>query len=192
MSAEILNNVEKTASLGKKSRKQRKRGVTIVEAAAVMAIGAVMILGGLRLYDMVTTYFSESQTATDLNVVQTAVRGVFSGAASYDSLDASVLINTKAVPASLVSGATLRHAFSGQITVEPADAGGGANSGFKVTFTNIPQQSCVKMLTNDYGRSLYEMGASAKRTQAQGLPFTAAQAAASCNQTNNALSWTFN
>lgn len=191
MSADILTKVEKEISLGGRMRKLRKRGVNLVEAAAVLAISAVVIAGGLQLYNMVDTSRKISQAQKDLNVIQQSIRSIYAGQSSFNGITAAALVSTKVVPASMVSGTTLRHAFNGQVNIESVDAGGGNDSGFRITFTNVPAEACVKLLTSDYGRSLYEAGATTKRTQSSGLPFNPVDAATSCAAANNTITWTF-
>ncbi|MCV9964671.1 hypothetical protein OIU34_22530 [Pararhizobium sp. BT-229] len=174
-----------------KLRRSRKRGATMMEVIAYLAIASVIIAGVLVLLSVA---FGQSKTATalsQLNQIQTAVRNLYSGQPNYAGLSTSVIVNTRALQQSMISGATIRHAFNGAVTITPVPTtDGGANSAFTVSFANVPQDACQSMLTKDLGRGLYEAGANVKQQQPS-LPFTLAQATASCSATYNTVTWTF-
>ena len=93
----------------------------------------------------------------------------------------------------MVSGTTLRHSFNSTIDIVAADGGGGSNSGFRVTFNNIPQEACIRMLSADLGRGVHSAGVgSTLRTQTTGLPHSLADATAACASTYNSVVWIFN
>lgn len=179
------------SAYARRLHKSRKRGATMMEVIAYLAIASVIIATVLVLLSVA---FGQSKTVTtisQLNQIQTAVRNLYSGQPNYAGVSASVIANSKALQASMVSGNTLRHALNGDITITPvASTAGGANSAFQVTMSNIPEDACQSMLTKDFGYGLYESGASVKARQPN-LPFTLAQATASCNATYNTVSWTF-
>jgi type II secretory pathway pseudopilin PulG len=181
-----LNSVYAT-----KLRKSRERGATMMEVIAYLAIAAVIIAGVLVLLSVA---FGQSKTATaltQLNQIQTAVRTLYSGQSNYQGLSTKVIVDSKALQQSMISGNTLRSAFNGTITITPASTtDGGANSAFDVVFANVPQDACQQMLTKDMGRGLYEAGANTTAQQPN-LPFTLAQATTSCSATYNTVTWTF-
>jgi hypothetical protein len=179
------------SAFARKLHRSRKRGATMMEVIGYLAVAAVIIAGVLV---MLSVAFGQSKAATSLNQlnqIQTAVRSLYSGQPNYSGLSTAVIVNSKALQQSMISGTTLRHAFNGAITITPVTTtAGGANSGFQISFANIPQDACQSMLTKDFGRGLYEAGASVKAQQPS-LPFTLAQATASCSATYNTVTWTF-
>ncbi|WP_315920815.1 type 4 pilus major pilin [Mesorhizobium sp. SP-1A] len=177
-------------SLKVKNSRLRKRGYSLVEIAAGLAVVAILVLGALTLVSVVNQSRLFTQASNELNVIQQAVRSLYNGQSSFTGVNASTLINTKSVPAKMIVGTTLRHAFSGQIDVVAASAAGGAGSGFQVTFRQIPSDVCVKMLTADLGRGLYSAGVSSQVGQ-DGLPFTPTTAASHCSANYNDVSWVF-
>lgn len=177
-------------SLKAKNINRRKRGYSLVEIAAGLAVVAILILGALALVSVVNQSRLFTQASNELNVIQQAVRSLYSGQSNYTGVASSTLITTKAVPAKMVSGTSLRHAFSGQIDIAAASAAGGAGSGFQVTFRQIPSDVCVKMLTADLGRGLYSAGVSSQVGQ-DGLPFNPTTAAGQCSSNYNDISWIF-
>lgn len=191
MGMELAGSVNK-AYMKRNNRwsRLRKRGLSLVEGAAVLAIAGVVFASALLLYNMANQSRLVSQATQDLTVVQQAIRSLYVSQPSYDGVGSSVLVSTKALPARMITSAgVLRHSLNGNINVSEATSG----SSFIIEFTNVPQEACVKMLLNDLGRSLLSAGASVKRTQDQGLPFSPAQAAATCDQTaSNTITWEFN
>lgn len=181
-----------TNALFVRLKKTRRRGLTLVETAMVLAILAVVVGSIMLYYTSANTNRQTTSVLGDLAAIQQSVRTLYSGQASYNGISEADLISTNALPSRMVAGTTLRHSFNGTATITQGDAGGGAGSGFQVRFTNIPAEACSRMLSTDLGRGLYSAGASAIRNQSQGLPFTPGQAASSCNQTNNTITWVFN
>lgn len=179
------------SAYARKLHNNRKRGATLMEMVAWLALAAMIIAGALVLWNVANSSRQTTTALTQLNQIQTAVRTLYSGQSSYTGLTTAILVNSKALQQSMISGATIRHAYNGAVTVTPvATTNGGANSGFTVSFANIPQDACQQMLTKDLGRGLYEAGASAKAQQPN-LPFSLANATASCTATYNTVTWTF-
>ena len=171
-------------SLKAKMSKLRKRGLSLVEAAAVLAVAAIVVMGALALYNMANQSRLLNQTNTDLNVIQQAVRSMYSGQSSYSGVNSQMLVDTKAVPARMEAGTGLRHAMNGAITLASAPVNGVADAGFQVTFANVPVEACSKLLAADLGRNLWAAGVgTASRTQSTGLPYTPALAAQACGGT---------
>jgi major structural subunit of bundle-forming pilus len=179
------------SAYARKLLRNRKRGATMMEVIAYLAIASVIIAGVLVLLSVAFGQSKTATTLTQLNQIQTAVRNLYSGQAGYSGLSTTVIVNSKALQQSMISGTTIRHAFNGDVTITPVTTtGGGTNSGFTVSFANIPQDACQTMLTKDLGRGLYEAGASVKAQQPN-LPFTLAAATTSCSATYNTVTWTF-
>jgi len=181
-----------TATLKQRLANTRRKGLTLVETAMVLGILAIVVGGIMLYYTNANTNRQTTAALGDLAAIQQAVRNLYGGQASYQGIAARDLIDTNALPSRMVAGTTLRHSFNGVINIGPGDAGAGQGSGFRVEFTNVPAEACSRMLSTDLGRGLYSAGASTTRTQATGLPFTPGQAAASCSQTNNTITWVFN
>lgn len=187
----ILADNSVNESLKLKNNKRRKRGYSLVEIAAGLAVVAILILGALALVSVVNQSRLFTQASNELNVVQQAVRSLYSGQSNFSGITSKILIDTKAVPAKMIfNNTSLRHAFSGEITVAAASAAGGAGSGFQVTFASIPADVCVKMLTADLGRGLFSAGVSTMAEQGA-LPFSPATAVVQCSGNYNDIKWIF-
>jgi len=170
----------------------RSRGLTLIEAAMVLAILALVVAGIMQFYSQANMSRQTTAALGELASVQQNIRSLYDGQASYAGMTTALIAKSKALPAKMVNGVTLRHSFNGAIDIAAANAGGGWNSGFQVEFENVPQKACIKMLSYDYGRGLYAMGVgSASRTQTDGLPYTLAAATAACSAANDDVVWIF-
>lgn len=174
-----------------KLSRTRRRGATMMEVIAVLFFIGLLAAGALVLWSMANTSSQTTTALTQLNSIQSAVRTLYNGQPNYTGLNTGVIVNSQALPTSMISGNAIRHAFNGNVTVAPATStGGGANSAFTVSFSNIPSNACQQLLTKDLGRGLYSAGASTQQQQPS-LPFTLAAATTSCNASYNTVSWTF-
>jgi prepilin-type N-terminal cleavage/methylation domain-containing protein len=187
----MLSNAIRSTYASRLSR-NRKRGMTLMELAMVLAVIAIVVATVMLYYTSANTSRLTTQALGQLAQVQTIVRSLYGGQSSFSGVANDDLIDSKSLPQSMISGATIRHAFNAPITVTPASAGGGANSGFQVVFDDVPQEACVAMLSKDLGRGVFSAGGpGGSRNQTTGLPFTPAQAAQSCSGTYNNMTWIF-
>ena len=119
----------RVAEMRAAARKRRQRGLTLIEAAMVLGVLAVVV-GGIMWVFTATNQNRQTSTAlTQLTTIVERVRTLYGGQSSFTGLNNAALIDTQSLPASMVSGTTLRHAFNAAITVQAAEAAGGANSG---------------------------------------------------------------
>jgi type II secretory pathway pseudopilin PulG len=183
-----------TGVISRKAAIIRQRGLTLIEAATVLAILAFVVAGIMVLYTNADQSRKTTTTLSQLANVQQAVRSLYGSQATYDNLTSSALATSQSLPQGMISGTTLRHAFNGVINIAPADAGGGSNSGFSVEFTNIPKDPCVKMASADLGRGLYSLTVGGQTRSQAGTPppFDPATAITACGTSSNTLSWIFN
>jgi len=170
-----------------------KKGLTLIEAAMVLAILALVVAGVMLFYTSANTSRQTTSAIGELASIQQTVRSLYGGQAVYTGITTALVAQSKGLPARMTNGTSLRHSFNGQVDIVAANAGGGAGSGFQVTFQNVPQDACIKMLTYDFGRGLYAAGVgSASRTQTTGLPYPLSQANTACANASNNLVWIFN
>jgi major structural subunit of bundle-forming pilus len=179
----------------------RRRGLTLIETAMVLAIAAVFIAGVMLFFQNASISAKTNEATSQLAAIQQAVRTVYAGQASYDAGTGSIvqgLIATRSVPAKMVntSTQTLRNAFNGDVDVQPV--ANGAN--FDVVFNGLPSDACAKMLTMDFGRGLLQVSGSPSAQTAGGSggssgstgPMTPTDAGEACGNNNtSSIKWTF-
>lgn len=176
--------------------KRRKRGFSLLEFAIVMTLGVLAAVGVMMWYTSANNGKNMQTALTELAAIQQGVRSLYGGSSTYTGLDNSIMVSSKALPVKMVQGSSgLRNAFSGAITVSPANSGGGANSGFSVKFDGVPQDSCVKMASQDLGRGLYSLTVNDSETRTAGTgtppPFDPGSATSACNGGINSITWIF-
>ena len=188
---ENMNGDSDNRKLGLAAR--RTRGVTLIEAAMVLAILAVVVAGIMVFYTNADGSRKTSAAMSELGAIQQAVRSLYAGQATYAGLTALNLINTDALPIKMTAGADLRHSLNGTVTVAPANTGGGAGSGFSVAFENIPPDACARLVTQDLGRGLFSIvvGGTTRSVVGTPPPFDPQTAATSCTGASNTVAWIF-
>lgn len=173
---------------------RRQKGLTLIEAAMVLGVAAIVIAGVLVLYNTANTSNKTSEALNQLNIIQQAVRQIYGGGSSFAGLDAAGLASSKVLPARMInSGATppLVNSFNGTIDVT------GDAAGFTIDFGGLPVEACVTLATKDYGRSLSTLkagsagGTTLMDDASTSLP-TAATAGTACDSNSaNHLVWNF-
>lgn len=175
--------------------KRRKRGFSLLELAMVLALGVLIAVGVMMFYTQANTSRNTQNAIIQVGALQQAVRSLYGGQSTYTGLSNDILISTKAVPQNMVSGTNgLRSAFSGAVTVVPANSGGGTGSGFSIQLDAVPQDACTKMAAQDLGRGVYSVQVgSTTRTAGSGSPppFDPGAAATACSGATNTITWIF-
>lgn len=189
----IRSNVGRRGVEGVAVAKRRMRGLTLIEAATVLAILAIVVAGIMVLYRNAETSRKTTAALNQLNTIQSGVNTLYSGQSTFTGVSAAAIANSQALPASMVSGTTIKHAFNGVVNIAPADIGGGTASGYSIEFTNVPKDPCVKMITFDLGRGLYSVSVGGTTRSQAGTPppFDPAAANTACSSSSNTISWTF-
>lgn len=168
-----------------------RRGLSLIEAAAVLGLLMLVVAGAMLLYQNASTNSRIAESASQLATIQQNVRSTYAGAAGFTGLQNSTIANT--LPAKMnAGGGALRHAFNGTVSVLPTNTGGGADSGFYVAFTGVPAEACQKLATMDMGRAIVGLvigGATASTTTPP--PFTPANAQNGCGTSGTTtMAWT--
>jgi PilS N terminal len=165
-----------------------QRGASLLEGIAYLGIAAIVILGAVSL---LSGAFSSAQTngaMEEVTAIRTGVRKLFMGQPSgYTNASLNTnLIAAKVIPSSLATaGGVITNTWGGAVTIT------GATSTFDVSYTNVPQDICINMVTSSSGWSQVQVGAAAARPTSP--PITPAQATTDCaGVTANTIVWTSN
>jgi hypothetical protein len=167
------------------SHLSRQRGASLLEGIAYLGIAALVILGAVSL---LASAFGNAQAnrATEETVsLRTAVRKLYSGQ-TYPTVAGAItstMITARAVPSTLnvnVAANTITNSWGGAVTF----AGTGAT--FTLTYSSVPQDVCVNMLSGASGWN----SVAGNGTTIATAPVTAAEASQVCSQTNNNITFT--
>jgi major structural subunit of bundle-forming pilus len=138
-------------------KKLRQRGLTLIEAAMVLAISTLVVAGIMVFFQSASINSKTNEAMNQLSSLQSNVRSLYSSQPTYNGLNSELLINASGVPNKMVNGTALTHAFNAEAAVAPASVGSGANNAFTVTYSDIPSEACVSMATKDLGTGLVSL-----------------------------------
>ncbi|MBY4841133.1 type 4 pilus major pilin [Pantoea sp. DY-5] len=143
--------------LKKKTISAVHRGAFNLTEAAI--VGVLVLLAIIYYISSGNSQFSRAdytEEITNASDIMTNTRGQMKTAGSYQFSSSSdmtgALIKFGGVPGTIaVNGtkssgsATLTNRWNGSITVEPVSTGGGSNTSFALTYTQVPMEACTQM-----------------------------------------------
>jgi len=177
-----------TLNTVKARAQRRRRGLTLIEAAMVLVILALVVGAVMLYYQSANANRQISATAGQLASVQQAVRAAYSGQADLSDLTNSAI--SKYLPSGMVKDDnTLRHAFNGDLSVAPGNGG----SYFTVTLASVPSDACKRLATMDMGRAVLGLTiGGGVATDTNPPPYTRILAESSCGTSGTkTMSWAF-
>lgn len=163
-------------------------GVTLIELLAALAIAAIVVSGGLSLYNMAVSSSSGTAMVKGIIAIRASTQQLFMGQGSYGtgSVNAT-LITANKVPADFTTATPVIHTTlsGGTLTVT------GATSSFTIAVDNVPNDVCTTLLTNlSAGWSQVKVDSSAAIVTFPVPPVTAASAANCGGAAPHSITWT--
>ncbi len=137
-------------------------GRSMIEMLGVLAIIGVLSVGGIAGYSKAMMKYRINKTIEQITLIAGNVRTFFSSQRSYKDLSSSgsaysnpnsiLLKKAKLVPDEMWSGDGLVNSFGGSISIVPAlkSENDEALKAFQIFITNIPQEACIDLLTQDW------------------------------------------
>ncbi|HEY8027006.1 MAG TPA: type 4 pilus major pilin [Burkholderiaceae bacterium] len=125
-----------------------QRGASLLEGIAYLGIAALVILGAASLFTGAFASAQSNRGMEEVNAIRTGVKKLYMGQAnSYGAVDITPALNTAAVfPTTLsYNGANMSNTWGGTVSVK------GASNTFTITYTAVPQDSCINMLSGASG-----------------------------------------
>jgi len=178
------------APKGRNRANRSRRGLTLIEAAMVLTILAIVIAGVVVYYQNASTSQKVSATAGQVSAVQQAIRAAYAGQPNYSGLAAAAIAGQ--LPTSMVAGTNdLRNAFGGQILVSATTGGGSANSAFNITFQGLPSDACLRLAAIDMGRAALGISVNGNGGVGTQPPLNPTAAQSACGDDNTSeITWT--
>ena len=169
------------------ARLHRQRGASLLEAIAYLGVAAMVVLAAVSLLQNAFGGARSNQTLEELTGLRTNVRKMYAGQSYADDKMQANLVTAKAIPTTLrITGTdTVANTWGGATTVEKVDA-----SSFKITYTLVPQDVCVNVVSGATGWTKIADGTGAHPITA--FPAPAADAAALCVGDTNTVVFTAN
>jgi uncharacterized membrane protein len=130
------------------------RGVLSIEMVIILAVIVIMVI---YIFANSGSLFRKNDTTMELGNAQeimTQTRTLLKTQGLYDFANAAsmtgTLVQFGGVPNSMTligdksaGTATVINTWGGAVTVQPEVSSGGSNTGFSLTYENVPQESCV-------------------------------------------------
>lgn len=183
-----------------KKKKKFEKGLSLIESAMVLALAAT-VTAGVMFYYQSASDSNKSQSAISLVMSATsAINGLYIGQAGYSGLDASVLINSSAIPDTYKdkTNSNINNPFGGKLSPVAASTNAANSFGYALTLDGLPKSACISLATLNLGTSAkgYGIGvaqpqnntdfpASFSKGKAKNSPITPAEAAGACTDENN-------
>jgi type II secretory pathway pseudopilin PulG len=133
----------------------RKRGVTLIEAVLYISIALALIVGGLVFFQQASLAQRTNNAVRNISAIASETRGLYQQTNNFAGLNHLTLINAGAVPSSLIDNTVnpvqLRNEWGGTITLAAAPAISPflADTGFTVTYRNVPEAACTRLTSTD-------------------------------------------
>lgn len=169
----------------------RQRGASLLEGIAYLGIAALVILGAVSL---LTSAFSNAQSnrgTTEVVSIRTGVKKLYTGQAnSYGTADITAALNTARIfPTTLTPNGTpvtsMNNSWGGLVTV----AGTSSGATFTITYTLVPQDACISMVSGATGWTQIDEGAG-NNNPITTFPATPTNANTLCANATNTVNFT--
>lgn len=146
--------------LAAQRRRRAQRGFTIVELSVAVAIAGVLLVSAIALVQVVLRQARANDTVTSVPRLMTQIDKIYANAINYQGLTADVAIGFGAFDGgfTIAGDAPNRNAlnkFGYPVQIQLATNAdfrgpglGGANTGYLVSYTGIPQASCADIVSS--------------------------------------------
>jgi prepilin-type N-terminal cleavage/methylation domain-containing protein len=173
----------------------RESGFTLLELLLVIGVAALLLIGAIATYRLVT---DGNKTTDSIRMLLSVRQETETMAEQQGGLYTGIAFatGTSNTASPMVTSGILRdkqkNPFNGNITIATtADAGGTADANLNVTFDNVSQSGCSK-LAQAINSPNEIIKVTINGTAYSTFPVTAVQAATSCSSTNlDTIIWQF-
>ena len=175
-------------------------GRSMIEMLGVLAIIGVLSVGGIAGYSQAMSKYKVTKTTDQIQTMVTNIRTLFAGQRTYKGLEKPSTAYTMGIFTDETYDSTKSlgsNAYGGAITLTTADSA----HQFVITYENIPNDACVRMIMSDWGDSSsgfvgLSVGSGEKAasftTAAGTFPIDLGAAVGACaNADMNKITWTY-
>lgn len=156
-----------------------RRGFSLIEVTMYLVTVGLMVAGVMLLYGNSTQNRQTADQMKEINVVAQVVKGLYGSQPDYSLLTTATVAQSAQMPPHWVSASTgLVTAFASPMTIS------GNTSAWGFLLKDIPLNTCIKMLTFDYGPNTAWMLANGA-TATYGSSYTPSSAQNSCVTAGN-------
>ena len=161
-----------------KTRDNKLRGVTLIEALLFLGIGAVVLIGAFSIFNNASNSAKMNEAQTQIQAYISGVKSLYGSRDTYASVNNQVMIAAGKVPENAVRGTGgLQNPWSGTTTIT------GAANWFEIELAALPDEACIALLSAnmlDTG-SIFRIEANGSQPAGGANP-TPAQAMSACDR----------
>ena len=175
--------------------KTNESGRSMIEMLGVLAIIGVLSIGGISGYSKAMGKHRVNKCIDQITQIVSSTRALFYGHKTYAALDdstANLVEKAHLFPDELETG-TGTNPFGGDVTIKAAakSTGDTKKKAFSITYTVIPEESCIDLATQDWGKGSRSGLVSIKVNNHQIVNADISTATAKCNGQSNTIEWVF-
>ena len=175
--------------------KTNESGRSMIEMLGVLAIIGVLSIGGIAGYSKAMGKHRVNKCIDQITQIVSVTRTLFYGHKTYAALDdstANLVSKGHLFPDELGTG-TGTNPFGGNVTIKAAAKSSSDNKkkAFAITYTTIPEESCIDLATQDWGKGTRSGLVSVKVNSHKVENADIATATAKCSGQNNTIEWVF-
>ncbi|EFI3633462.1 pilus assembly protein, partial [Escherichia coli] len=176
-------------------RYKSEKGLSLIESAMVLALGAVVTAGVMFYYQSASDANKTQAAISQVMSATSAINGLYIGKSDYSGLSVDVLKNTSAIPENYKTQNGINTPFGTALTVAPAAQNEVSNFGYKLSLTGLPKSACISLATLNLGTSAAGYGIAtgnpghATWSNESKSPITPARASTSCSGDVNVVTY---
>ncbi len=185
--------------------RRRQTGQVLMQLVVLFVVSMILIAGAIRLAGMVFSSQKSSSILSQMDTLQTAVDNTYENSPyGFNNLTAANIANSDQLPASQMIGTPpaatgLQDVYHSSIYLDPGAINGSpVDNAYTMTFEDIPEGACTKIVTQDMGPSIQNITVAAAGADPgfiapasptiERLPSATAQA--DCSNPSNMVSFT--
>lgn len=134
--------------------KLRQAGFSLLEIVMVAGIIIVLSVAAIVAYQSAQQATNMNTAVSNLNSLTASIRNTFATQGDYTGLTNAVVLSSNSLPENMrvsAAGTTIKSPFANDgVDVAPANVGGTANDGFKITFKNVTGRQCQDFVNKMY------------------------------------------
>lgn len=137
------------------NNKKEEKGLSLIESAMVLALAATVTAGVMFYYQSASDSNKTQSAISEVMSATSAINGLYIGQSSYNGLNASILVNSSAIPDNYknVSAGKVYNPFGGELAVGAASGNGVGKFGYYLKLEKLPKSACISLATLNLGTS---------------------------------------
>jgi prepilin-type N-terminal cleavage/methylation domain-containing protein len=129
---------------------KKNKGFTLIEILLVVGFIALASVGVYTIYSKVQVSNKANAESRSLDLVRAGIKSLYASKSTFLGLTNTVVNQARITPEAMKdptapNGASITNSFGGTVTIAPTNLNLGTNNGFRITYTKVPGDVCVKL-----------------------------------------------